>query len=151
MKSYGVCFSPPDLIYLTWYPLGLSMVLLQMARFHSFFMVGWCSRVRATFVCWWAVSFYALAIVNNAAVNIRVRTSFQSSVFVFSSGVKSLDHLVALISCETSIGFSTAAAPIYIPTNNVGGFPFLRTLSGICYLWAFWWWPFWTVWGDTSL
>ena len=27
------------------------------------------------------------------------------------------------------------AAPIYIPTNSVGGFPFLHTLSGICYSW----------------
>ena len=24
--------------------------------------------------------------------------------------------------------------PIYIPTNSVGGFPFLHTLSSICYL-----------------
>ena len=27
--------------------------------------------------------------------------------------------------------FSTVAAPIYIPTNGVGGFPFLHTLSNI--------------------
>ena len=26
-------------------------------------------------------------------------------------------------------------APIYIPTNSEGGFPFLHTLSRICYLW----------------
>ena len=30
--------------------------------------------------------------------------------------------------------FSIVAAPIYIPTNSVGGFPFLHTLSSICYL-----------------
>ena len=34
----------------------------------------------------------------------------------------------------TSILFSIVAAPIYIPTNHVGGFPFLHTLSSICYL-----------------
>ena len=30
--------------------------------------------------------------------------------------------------------FSTVAAPIYIPTDNVGGFPFLHSLSSIHYL-----------------
>ena len=25
----------------------------------------------------------------------------------------------------------------YIPTNSAGGFPFLHTLSGICYLWTY--------------
>ena len=35
--------------------------------------------------------------------------------------------------------------PIYIPTNNVGGFPSLHTLFSICGLWIFWWWPFWGV------
>ena len=31
---------------------------------------------------------------------------------------------------------SIVVVPIYISTNNVGGFPFLHTLSS-------WWWPFW--------
>ena len=30
--------------------------------------------------------------------------------------------------------FSTVAAPIYIPTNSVGGFPFLHTIFSIYYL-----------------
>ena len=33
-----------------------------------------------------------------------------------------------------SILFSTVAVSIYIPTNSVKGFPFLHTLSSICYL-----------------
>ena len=79
------------------------MVLLQMARFYSFFMVG---RVRACVcVCVCVYHFHQLmgsyfcilAVVNNAAVIIRVHTSFQSSVFVFS-GVKLPGNLVALIS-----------------------------------------------------
>ena len=41
-------------------------------------------------------------------------------------------------------------APIYIPTNSVGGFPFLHTLSRIYCLWIFCWWPFWQVWGDIT-
>ena len=29
---------------------------------------------------------------------------------------------------------SVVVVPVYIPTNGVGGFPFLDTLSSICYL-----------------
>ena len=36
-----------------------------------------------------------------------------------------------------SVLFSIVAVPIYIPTNNVGGFPFLHTLSSISYLQTF--------------
>ena len=42
-----------------------------------------------------------------------------------------LDHRIALflVFKETSILFSIGAAPIYIPTNGVGGFPFLHILK----------------------
>ena len=42
-----------------------------------------------------------------------------------------LDHMVILLLVfkEISILFSIEAALIYIPTNSVGGFPFLHTLS----------------------
>ena len=36
-------------------------------------------------------------------------------------------------------------ALIYIPTNSVGGFPFLQTLSSIYYLLTFWCWLFWLM------
>ena len=39
--------------------------------------------------------------------------SYSNSIFVFKG---------------TSILFSIVAAPVYIPTNSVGGFPFLHTL-----------------------
>ena len=35
---------------------------------------------------------------------------------------------------ETSILFSTVAVPIYIPINNIQGFPFFHTLCHICVL-----------------
>ena len=35
---------------------------------------------------------------------------------------------------RNSILFSIVAATIYIPNNTVGGFPFLHTLSIMCYL-----------------
>ena len=44
-----------------------------------------------------------------------------------------LDHMVVLflVFQGTSVLFSIEAIPIYIPTNSVGGFPFLHTLSSI--------------------
>jgi len=47
-----------------------------------------------------------------------------------------LDHMVGLflVFKGPSILFSTVAVSIYSPTNSVGGFPFLHTLSSIYYL-----------------
>ena len=47
-----------------------------------------------------------------------------------------LDHIVTLflVFKGTSIPFPIVAAPVYIPTNSVGGLPLLHTLSGIYYL-----------------
>ena len=46
------------------------------------------------------------------------------------------DHMVALFLVfeGTSILFSIVAVPISIPTNSVGGFPFLHTLFSIYHL-----------------
>ena len=51
------------------------------------------------------------------------------------SGAGLLDHMVILflVFKGTSTLFSTVAA-IYIPTNSVGGFPFLHILSSIHFL-----------------
>ena len=48
-------------------------------------------------------------------------------------GVGLLDHTVTLFLVfeEASILFSVVAAPVYIPTNGVGGFPSLHTLSSV--------------------
>ena len=53
-----------------------------------------------------------------------------------------LGHMVVLfpVSQGISILFSLTAVLVYIPANNVGGFPFLHTLSSIYYLQTFWWW-----------
>ena len=52
------------------------------------------------------------------------------------TGVGLLDHIISLILVfkGTSILFSIVAAPNYIPTNSIGEFPFLHTLSSIYYL-----------------
>ena len=82
--------------------------------------------------------------------------SFLISIFLFSDiylGVELLGHMVVLflVFWKTSILFSTVYVPIYIAANSVQGFPFLHTLSSIFYLYTFWWWPFWQVWGSISL
>ena len=48
-------------------------------------------------------------------------------------GIRLLENMGALflVFWRNSILFSIVAAPIYVPTNNVGGFPFLHTLSSI--------------------
>ena len=72
-------------------------------------------------------------------------------VFSFSlaihPGVELLDHMVVLflVFWDNSLLFSTVAAPIYIPTKSIQEFSFLLILSNICYLWPFWWQPFWGV------
>ena len=47
-----------------------------------------------------------------------------------------LDHMLILflVFWGTSILFSKVAIPTFIPTNSVVGFPFLHTLSSICYV-----------------
>ena len=54
-------------------------------------------------------------------------------------GVGLLGHVVVLflVSKGTCMLFSVVAVPIYIPTDSVGGFPFLHTLSSIYYLFIF--------------
>ena len=44
------------------------------------------------------------------------------------------DHTIFIVFKGTSILFSIVAAPVYIPTKTVGGFPFLLTLYSIYYL-----------------
>ena len=52
-------------------------------------------------------------------------------------GVGLLDHMVTLVFKGAFILFSIVVAQVYIPTNSVGGFPFLHNLYNICYLWAY--------------
>ena len=61
---------------------------------------------------------------------------FFSSFLDIYPGVGLLVHMVALflVFKGTFILLSIVASPIYIPSNSVGGFPFLYILSSIYYL-----------------
>ena len=91
---------------------------------------------------------HVLATVNSAAMNVGVRVSFHIRVCLDACpGMRSLDRTVimVLVSRGTSRLCPTVAEPTYIPTNSVRGFPFLHTLSSICYLYTSQWWLFWPV------
>ena len=100
-----------------WYPI--------VCIYHTFFIH---SSVYKHLGC-----FYVLAIANRAAVNIGVHQSFWIRVLI-SFGYIPRSGIIFLAFWETSILFSIVAAPIFICTNSVRGFPFLHTLSSICYL-----------------
>ena len=74
--------------------------------------------------------FHVLAVVTIASVDIGVYVSFQIVVFsgcMPRSGIAGPCCSSRLSFLKTSILFSIEAAPIYIPTNTVGGFPFLTS------------------------
>ena len=81
--------------------------------------------------------FQILAIVNSVAMNTGVYVCFWIRDFcgyMLRNGF--MYHMIArcLVFHETSILFSIVVSPIYIPINSVEVFPFLHTLSCICYL-----------------
>ena len=74
--------------------------------------------------------FHVLAVVKNASWTLRGMHLFKFCLDI-CPGVGLLDHMVVLflVFKGPSILFSIVAVPIYIPINNVGGFPFLHILS----------------------
>ena len=71
-------------------------------------------------------------------MNIKVHVIFELVALFFSDIYPSVELLYhMLLSWETYMLFSTAAAPIYIPTSSVQGFPFLHILTNSCYLCSF--------------
>ena len=163
--AYGICLS---LTYFTKHdtfqadPCG--------SKWQNFIFYGWvifhCSHTHThththTYISHFLYSFvdgnlgcfHILAIINNTVVNIGVHVFFKL-VFSFSldiyPGIELLDHMVVLLLFFEKPPYCfPVAEPIYIPTNSVGGFPFL-CIPCPNLLCGFWWCPFWRVWGDLS-
>ena len=57
--------------------------------------------------------------------------------YILRNGIAESYGSSLLVFWGMSLLFSIMAAPIYIPNNNVPGFPFLYILIIICYLWSF--------------
>ena len=81
--------------------------------------------------------FHILAIMNNAAMNIRVHISFQISIFFFLIPRIRIANLYSNSIFNFLRKLSIVSAPIYIPTHSAQGFPFPHHLANTCYLLSF--------------
>ena len=142
-------FSFSVLLHSGWQSLGPSVLLprhyliafLRLSNLSLYIHVRHCLH---SFFCWWTFGCsHVWAAGSRAAANVGVHGPFRILLFAGyvpgSSGITGLYGRSIFTSQRNSILFSIVAAPIYIPTNNVGGFPSFHTLSRIYCFWGFWW------------
>ena len=96
---------------------------------------------RSPEVCFLSLWVSFLAFLNSAAMNTGLYVSFWIMFFsehVSRNGISgSYDSSIFNVLGGMPMLLSMVAALIYIPTNSVGGFPFLHTLSSFYCLWIF--------------
>ena len=143
MRSYNICLSLSCLFYIALCPhlccckwqdsffLWLDNIPFYICIYDSFFIH---SSVSGHLGC-----FHILAIVNNAAMNMGVQiylwdNGFISFGYITRSGIAGSYGSSIFNLLRNLLLFSIAAAPVYIPTNNAPGLPFLHNLASTCYL-----------------
>ena len=122
--------------------------------------ISWFTYLPPIYCLWWSICSNISLIKKKWIVSMSwllwiVLLWTQGCVYLFKlefspdicPGVGLLDSMVTLflVFWGTSMLFSVEAAPICIPTSNVGGFPILCILSSICPLTDlvvqfYWWW-----------
>ena len=120
-------------------------MLLEIAKFPSFL---WPSRIP---LCMYTTSLSTHPLMDTWVVSISCLlyimllwnlgwTCIFELAFLFSLakylGVELLDHMAVLylVFWGASILFFLVAAPIYFPTNNIQGFPFLHIIANMLYV-----------------
>ena len=81
--------------------------------------------------------FHVFTIVNSAAMYIRMYVSFwimALSRYIFRNGVAGSYGNTIFSFLRNLHTILYVATPIYIPTNSVGGLPFLHTFSNILFV-----------------
>ena len=84
--------------------------------------------------------FHVLSIVKSAMMKTGVHVSFWVmflSGYMNRMGLQGVIVALSLVFLRKLHIVFAVTVPVYIPTNSVGGFPSLNTLSSIYYLWIF--------------
>ena len=138
---------------------------MRLQKVRGFFPLLWhivflCIYVSLLFyplIYWWTLQLFpGLGHCKQCCCEIGVRIFFGSSVLGFwgyipSSPITRSKWSSIFNFLGDSILLSAMAAPVFIPTNSVQGFPFLHILASTCQLFTYWWELFWQVWDDISV
>ena len=127
-------------------------MLLMFIRSHCLFLFYFHDSMR--WIKKEVDAFYvkACSLLKSFIVSVLLFRSLISLEFIFVYGARELSNFILIfIAQKPSWCLPQWLLLISIPSISIGGFPLLYTLSRIYCLLSFHLWPFWLVWGGTSL